>query len=111
MKKKSQWIKIEEPYDIPEGEEVIGYNPAWIDEDFNPNGTRVGFFTEVGFASAKWIDSQDCYGTCSEEGDDYDIFQEDGKDQMKTYWLKDGKDVLGSRPNLPTHFMLIPKHP
>ena len=111
MKKKSPWIKIEEAYDIPEGEEVIGYNPAWIDEDFNPNGTRVGFFTEIGFTSAKWIDSQDCYGTCSEEGDDYDIFQEDIKGQMKTYWLKDGKDVLGSRSNLPTHFMLIPKHP
>ena len=110
MKKKSTWIKIEELYDILEGEEVIGYNPAWIDEDFNPNRTRVGFFTEVGFTSVKWNDSQDCYDTCSEE-DDYDIFQEDVKGQIKTYWLKDGKDVFGFRPNHPTHFMLIPKHP
>ena len=53
MKKKSPWIKIEDSYDIPEGEEVIGYNPAWIDEDFNPNGTRVGFFNEVWFISAE----------------------------------------------------------
>ena len=29
-------------------EEVIGYNPAWIDEDFNPNGTRIGFLSDYG---------------------------------------------------------------
>lgn len=28
----------------------------WIDEDFNPNGTRVGFLGDDGFISAEWND-------------------------------------------------------
>ena len=32
---------------LPEiGVEVIAFNSNWIDEDFNPNGTRVGFRTD-----------------------------------------------------------------
>ena len=48
MKKKSQWIKIEEPYDIPEGEEVIGYNPAWIDEALIPTELVSGSLLKSG---------------------------------------------------------------
>lgn len=47
-----------------EGVEVIAYNKAWINEDFNPNGTRVGFLNGDGeFTSAYWWDYQDCYET------------------------------------------------
>lgn len=49
-----------------EGVEVIAYNKAWINEDFNPNGTRVGFLNGDGeFTSAYWWDYQDCYETIS----------------------------------------------
>lgn len=57
--------------EIPFGEEVIAFNEKWIDEDFNPNGTRVGFIQDDGFVSATWNNEDDCYDTCYEEGDDY----------------------------------------
>lgn len=38
-----KWNKVSEK-ELPHGEEVIAFNEKWIDEDFNPNGTRVGFF-------------------------------------------------------------------
>lgn len=34
------WNKVSEK-ELPYGEEVIAFNKKWIDEDFNPNGTRV----------------------------------------------------------------------
>ena len=60
----AQWInyKEEEP---PFGVEVIAYHHKWVDEDFNPNGTRVGFLSDEGFISAFWWDYQDCYETIS----------------------------------------------
>lgn len=34
---------------------VIGYNPMWIDEKYNPKGVRMCFMAENGFLhSAKW---------------------------------------------------------
>ena len=100
----NNWIDIKErPLEF--GEEVIGYNKAWIDEDFNPNGTRIGFLFDYGddevegqidpenpeggpnhFCMAEWCDYHDCYHTR------YGAIDEDG-------------------PNMPTHYMLIPKHP
>ena len=47
----------------PIGVEVIAYNHKWVDEDFNPNGTIVGFLSDDGFISAFWRDEQDCYRT------------------------------------------------
>ena len=49
----------------PFGVEVIAYHHKWVDEDFNPNGTRVGFLSDEGFISAFWWDEQDCYETIS----------------------------------------------
>ena len=49
----------------PFGVEVIAYHHKWVDEDFNPNGTRVGFLGDQGFISAFWWDYQDCYETIS----------------------------------------------
>ena len=46
----------------PLGVEVIAFNRKWIDEDFNPNGTRIGFLNENDdFTSVYWWDEQDCY--------------------------------------------------
>lgn len=61
---KSPWIKYKD--EKPEvGVEVIAFHPKWVDEDFNPNGTRVGFLGGDGFISAFWWDYQDCYETIS----------------------------------------------
>lgn len=49
----------------PFGVEVVAYHHKWVDEDFNPNGTRVGFLGDEGFISAFWWDYQDCYETIS----------------------------------------------
>ena len=106
------WIKIDADHPLPYGQEVIGYNKEWVHEDFNPSGTRVGFLNDIGFISAKWVNDQDCYGTCSEEGDDYNIYEILPDGTRKT-WCKyeNGEAVEGYLPNMPTHFMLIPKTP
>ena len=72
------WIKIDADHPLPYGQEVLGYNKEWVHEDFNPSGTRIGFLSYIGFISAKWVNDQDCYGTCSEEGDDYNIIDIQG---------------------------------
>ena len=61
---KSPWINYKEekpPFVV----EVIAYHHKWVDEDFNPNGTRVGFLSDEDFISAFWWDYQDCYETIS----------------------------------------------
>lgn len=73
---KSPWIKWSDKKP-KEGIEVIGYNPKWIDEDFNPNGTRIGFMNgDLEFTSAYWWDYQDSYltinkSTCNEDPNFY----------------------------------------
>ena len=106
------WIKIDADHPLPYGQEVIGYNKEWVHEDFNPSGTRIGFLSDIGFHSAKWVNDQDCYSTCSEEGDDYTIYEILPDGTRKT-WCKyeNGEAVEGYLPNMPTHFMLIPKTP
>ena len=106
------WIKVDAEHPLPDGQEVIGYNKEWVHEDFNPSGTRIGFLSDIGFHSAKWVNDQDCYATCSEEGDDYEIYQMLPDGTRKT-WCKyeNGEPVEGYLPNMPTHFMLIPKTP
>ena len=106
------WIKIDAEHPLPDGQEVIGYNKEWVDEDFNPSGTRAGFLSDIGFHSAKWVNDHDCYTTCSEEGDDYFISQIFPDGTRKT-WCKyeNGEPVEGYLPNMPTHYMLIPKTP
>ena len=54
-----QWINYKEQKP-PFGVEIIAYHHKWVDEDFNPNGTRVGFLSDEGFISAFWWDYQDC---------------------------------------------------
>lgn len=47
------------------GVSVILFNDAWKDEDFNPDGVRIGFRQDDGFTSAHWWNYQDCYMTIS----------------------------------------------
>lgn len=105
------WIKVDNINDIPEGEEVLAYNPEWIDEDFCPTGVRIGFCTDGDngktFYSAKWNNEQDSYRTCYEEGDDYDTWQVTNKNKTRTFYHRDGKTIEGYLPNVPTHFMYI----
>ena len=60
---KSPWVNMKDKK--PEaGVEVIAYHHKWVDKDFNPNGTRVGFLNGNGeFTSAYWWNYQDCYQT------------------------------------------------
>lgn len=65
------WISVHEY--LPQAEiEVIGYNPDWIDEDLNPNGTRIcrqtiaGHCGEWEWRCAKWNPIHDCYQDCNE---------------------------------------------
>lgn len=79
-------LKKEKPEN---GIEIICFNPEWIDEDFNPNGTRIGFLNDdYEFTTAYWWDYQDCYMTiCG-------AFSEHIQNNTE-----------------PTHWMEIPKHP
>lgn len=49
----------------PESTPVMGYNPSWVDEDFNPRGIRECFRTGDGteWVSARWTDGCDTYET------------------------------------------------
>ena len=71
-----KWNKVSEK-EIPFGEEVIAFNKEWIDKDFNPNGTRIGFLSDDGFVSAVWLNEHDCYETISKLHceDDEDFFE------------------------------------
>ena len=61
-----EWINYKEEKPTL-GVEVMAYHHKWVDEDFNPNGTRIGFLSDDGFISAYWWDEQDCYETISKE--------------------------------------------
>lgn len=101
---KTEWIDINKQ-PLEEGIEVIAYNEKWIDEDSNPNSTRIGFLNGDGnFTSATWNNEQDCYDTCWEDGDDYykGVSGIPGMDEYHRQFAK---------PNMPTHYTLIPKHP
>lgn len=58
-----EWISMaEKPLTQADAMEVIGFHPEWIDQDFNPNGTRIGFIGgDDTFISARWWDYQDTY--------------------------------------------------
>lgn len=77
----------------PEGEEVIFFNKKWIDEDFNPKGTRIGVYYDIFYKSAKWCGSQDCYNTMSNLDGDKQCCCGKESDQTPTHWIE------------------IPKHP
>ena len=68
----------------PMGEEVLAFNKEWINEDYNPNGTRIGFQTDEGFISAYWWSYQDCYMTIPHsECDDNDSYSDEIRDHIE----------------------------
>ena len=98
-----KWNKVSEK-ELPFGKEVIAFNKEWINSDFNPNGTRIGFLQDDGFISASWNNDDDCYDTCYEEGDDY-YKGVSGIPGAEIYYKQ------FALPNMPTHWMEIPTHP
>ena len=74
----------------PLGEEVIAYNKKWIDEDFNPKGTRVGFLSDNGFISAFWWDTQDDYIAIDKSKVDTNpfFFQRHVDNTEPEYWME-----------------------
>lgn len=72
------------------GIEVIGFNPAWINEDYNPKGYRIGFLNDEGdFISAHWWDYQDTYMTISHSDcDGNPEFSDEIKNSIEpTHWF------------------------
>ena len=51
------WINFKEK-EPPIGVEVIAYHHKWVDEDFNPNGTRRGDLPRTMFPEVKWSDDE-----------------------------------------------------
>lgn len=99
-----EWNKVSEKK-MPFGEEVLAFNKEWINSDFNPNGTRIGFLQDDGFVSATWNGEYDCYDTCYEEGDDY------YKCIPGIISAPEIRYKQFALPNMPTHWMKIPTHP
>ena len=77
------WRKFSEKKP-PIGKEVLAYNKAWVDEDFNPKGVRIGFYDgEEDFTSAHYWSHQDCYMTISHsECDDNPAFSDEIKNSI-----------------------------
>ena len=96
--KEGLWVSIDE-HPLEQFTEVLAFNKAWINEDKCPNGVRIGFLGEDGFISATWNMEQDCYDTVYEQGDDYY--------QGNIFVIEEEKKK--ALPNMPTHYMLIPK--
>jgi hypothetical protein len=62
-----KWTKTADA--LPEfGEILLGYNPDWIDEDFNPTGVRECFTYDDGtrWMSARWENDQGGWSTSDE---------------------------------------------
>ena len=98
LKSLNVWIPVKDT-PLPMNEEVLAFNECWIDEDKCPNGIRIGFLSDAGFTSATWNMEYDCYDTVCEEGDDYY--------KGNAYVIEEEKKK--ALPNMPTHYMIIPK--
>jgi len=88
------WIKVSDR--LPElGIEVDLYNPKWINEDYNPDGLRIGFLCDVsGWVSAYYCSYHDEYHTRTSDEDDKQFEDYQAENQVPTHWKK--------RPDPPT---------
>lgn len=74
------FVKITDDNLPDEGVEVIGFTREWIDEDYNPRGTRVCFLDGDGnWCSSKWNNTHDVYNT---------IYSYDDDDIVPTHYMK-----------------------
>lgn len=60
LREERRWIPVEEwGYDIGDSK-IMGFNPAWIDLDFNPSGVRECEYPDgERWVSAKWCDEHE----------------------------------------------------
>lgn len=81
------WIKIESDTEIPTGIELLLFNEKWIDEDFNPNGVRIGFKDDLtNWTTAQYSNYQDCYYTRTADEDDNKFKLSKAVDQIPTHF-------------------------
>lgn len=75
--------------DIPVlGVEVILYNEKWKNEDYNPNGYRIGFLDDVsGWTSAYWCNHHDSYHTRTSDEDNNQFEDYKSETQIPTHWF------------------------
>lgn len=64
LMKREAWIKTEDAENICY---TLGYNPAWVCEDFCPDGVRPLSYAGDKWASWKWDNSQDCFWETDEQ--------------------------------------------
>jgi len=80
------WIPVSEELP-PLGIECIFKSDKWINEDFNPQGIRIGFKDDLmGYVSSYWCDYHDCYMTRYSNEDDESLELSKGIDQIPTHW-------------------------
>lgn len=80
-------ISIED--DLPKkGVEVLLYNKNWINEDFTPQGIRIGFLDDLsGWTSAYWCNYHDEYHTRTSDEDDEQFEDYKAVNQIPTHWM------------------------
>lgn len=89
-------ININDTKTLPQtGIEVIGYNEKWIDEDFNPDGTRLCFLQDEEdntWFSACWCNTQDHWQTLI-SGEDNKVYHpyNDNNSDAPTHWTEKPK--------------------
>lgn len=80
------WIAIKDKE--PEiGIEVLFYNEKWVDEDFNPNGVRIGFRDDICYTSAYWCNYHEDYHTRTSDEDNDQFELAKAIDQIPTHWM------------------------
>lgn len=84
---KAEFVSVSE-VPIDEVNFVIGFNKAWIDEDFNPKGVRMGFMSNGEFISAYWWDYQDDFIAISKSicESNPDFFRNHIENTEPTHW-------------------------
>lgn len=84
-----KWIKLTEDNKPEEGQELLLFNEKWIDEDFNPKGIRIGFYSDAGgWITAYYCNIHDCYHTRISDEDDEQFKLSEGKDQIPTHFME-----------------------
>ena len=92
------WHKFEDEKP-KEGQWVIGWHHDWVDEDFNPEGIRIGFLEDnlasddcpYDFVSAHWWDYHDSFITISKcyiEGNEQAFSDEIKRSVIPEYWIE-----------------------
>jgi len=85
---KTTWSRVQD--ETPEyGLEVLCFNEKWVDEDFNPNGTRVGFLNgDDTWITAFYWSYQDTYMTVCKTEQHFEDWDDELKESTDpTHWL------------------------